>query len=212
MYENGTSTRRVILDTCKKLFFENGFHETSYDDICEAAHVNRGSIYYHFREKERLRYEILWEIYIANRHLAEKYCPDARYCDLLAIYMDWHQCLSLPAARQFHLCYSQDYPIYNPNAGLSMFYRICYEHIFNDIWKMENITPLAFASVYGQLVGTIWLVCADPERYTGKEVFMHAIIACTQVWGIPEDEVGEMWKELERYIDQIPLAEIEAVI
>lgn len=212
MYENGTSTRRAILDTCKKLFYEKGYHETSYDDICEAAHVNRGSIYYHFKEKERLRYEVLWETYIANRHLAEKYCGDAKYCSLLALYMNWYQCLVLPSARQFHLAYSRDYPVYTPDGGLPMFYRICYAHIFNDIWERERISSLAFASVYGHIVGTMQLAVADPQRYSAKEVFMHAIQACTRIWGIPEEEVAQIWKQLEWYIDQIPLEEMEMVI
>ena len=33
-YKNGASTRQVILQSCQKLFYDKGYHETSYDDIC----------------------------------------------------------------------------------------------------------------------------------------------------------------------------------
>ena len=72
-YETGIETRKLILAECRKLFLDNGFHETSYNDICKAAHVNRGSIYYHFKQKDMIRYEILWEIYTDNKRTAEQY-------------------------------------------------------------------------------------------------------------------------------------------
>ena len=73
-YKNGASTRQVILQSCRKLFYDKGYHETSYDDICNAAHVNRGSIYYHFKEKENIRYEVLWGMHKECQDIAAKYC------------------------------------------------------------------------------------------------------------------------------------------
>lgn len=212
MYDNGVSTRRAILDACKKLFYQKGFHETSYDDICREAHVNRGSIYYHFREKEQLRYEVTWETFIANRHLAEKYCPERHFSALLSLYMLWHQVLVLPQIRQFHLAYCRDCPVFDPNLGLPRFYMTVYEHSFSDIRERKTIGDLAFATVYGHLMGMMQLVCDQPESYRARELFMHGIKACTMIWGIPDEEVQELWIRLEGYIDRIPLEEIEAVM
>ena len=58
-YENGNNTRRVILDACKRLFYEKGYHETSSLDIARESHTNRNAIYYHFKDKETIRYEVL---------------------------------------------------------------------------------------------------------------------------------------------------------
>lgn len=109
-YENGTSTRRAILDACKKLFYEKGYHETSYDDICREAHVNRGSIYYHFKEKENIRYEVLWEASVALYHDAQKLCPQKEYQGILAVYLFWWELHLDSRSRKFNLDYMDDYP------------------------------------------------------------------------------------------------------
>lgn len=209
MYDNGVSTRRAIIDACKRLFYQKGYHKTSYDDICREAHVNRGSIYYHFKEKEMLRYEVTWESFIQNRHLAQKYCEEVKYQDLLALYMLWHQFLTRPDIRQFHLSYSKDYPTFDINHGLPQFYQMAYNHIFNDIWDLKKISPLSFATVYGHLMGMMQLVCENPENYCAKELFMHGITTCTKIWGIPDKDVEQLWNQLQIYIDKIPLEEIE---
>ena len=72
-YENGANTRQAIVQACKRLFYEKGFHDTSYGDICRAAHVNRGTVYYHFDSKETMRYEVQWEYTTDNKHVVEKY-------------------------------------------------------------------------------------------------------------------------------------------
>ena len=65
------------------------YHETSYDDICNAAHVNRGSIYYHFKEKENIRYEVLWGMHKECQDIAEKYCDRQEYLFKIGSYILW---------------------------------------------------------------------------------------------------------------------------
>ena len=86
-YETGIETRKLILAECRKLFLDKGFHETSYNDICKAAHVNRGSIYYHFKQKDMIRYEILWEIYTDNKRFAEQYTSVSSHQYVFALYL-----------------------------------------------------------------------------------------------------------------------------
>ena len=90
-YETGIETRKLILAECRKLFLDKGFHETSYNDICKAAHVNRGSIYYHFKQKDMIRYEILWEIYTDNKRFAEQYTSVSSHQYVFALYLMWRQ-------------------------------------------------------------------------------------------------------------------------
>ena len=94
-YETGIETRKLILAECRKLFLDKGFHETSYNDICKAAHVNRGSIYYHFKQKDMIRYEILWEIYTDNKRFAEQYTSVSSHQYVFALYLMWRQILTL---------------------------------------------------------------------------------------------------------------------
>lgn len=53
-YLSGEQTKQRILDVSTDLFYENGFVTTTYDQICEHAHVNRALISYHFKNKKTL--------------------------------------------------------------------------------------------------------------------------------------------------------------
>lgn len=48
---NGHLTKQKILDVSKDLFFEKGFDGTGIEEIRKTASVNKGSIYYHFKDK-----------------------------------------------------------------------------------------------------------------------------------------------------------------
>lgn len=61
-YLAGEQTKRKIFKESKKLFYKNGFTETTYDDISNAAKVNRALIPYHFNNKQALGQEIYCRI------------------------------------------------------------------------------------------------------------------------------------------------------
>ncbi|MGQ9547651.1 MAG: TetR/AcrR family transcriptional regulator [Roseiflexus sp.] len=48
------STRERILEAALDVFASKGYHEARLDDIVEAAHISKGSIYFYFPNKERL--------------------------------------------------------------------------------------------------------------------------------------------------------------
>lgn len=52
--EEAQETRNRILDTAEKVFLKKGVSRTSLDDIARAAHVTRGAIYWHFKNKADL--------------------------------------------------------------------------------------------------------------------------------------------------------------
>lgn len=203
-YENGLSTRKIILDVSKKLFLEKGFHETSTEDICRAAHVNRSAIHYHFKDKENLRYEIIWELLMGYRATAAKYCPDSSLEFTAAIYLSWCHVIKNPSIRKFHTDYSKDYPVYIPNQPLPTYYRLLYFHIFEEIWPMEKISSLSFSAIYGHLMSMMQLADNQPGQYTGKELFMHGMKACLQAWNLPEDIAKDYWSKMIRCINLLP--------
>ncbi len=49
-----TSTRERILDAALNIFSSKGYHDTRLDEIVDEAHVSKGSIYFHFPNKEKL--------------------------------------------------------------------------------------------------------------------------------------------------------------
>lgn len=48
------STRERILDAAMNIFSAKGFHDTKLDEIVAAASISKGSIYFHFPNKEKL--------------------------------------------------------------------------------------------------------------------------------------------------------------
>ena len=48
------STRERILDAAMNIFSAKGFHDTKLDEIVAEASISKGSIYFHFPNKERL--------------------------------------------------------------------------------------------------------------------------------------------------------------
>lgn len=58
-YAVGVATRTRIYQVCKGLFYEKGIKATSYNDICEAADINRGLIPYYFKSKNNIAIEVL---------------------------------------------------------------------------------------------------------------------------------------------------------
>ena len=48
------STRERILDAALNIFSAKGFHDTKLDEIVSEASISKGSIYFHFPNKEKL--------------------------------------------------------------------------------------------------------------------------------------------------------------
>jgi AcrR family transcriptional regulator len=46
------ATQAAILKAARKLFGDDGFQQTTMDDIAAAAHVAKGAVYHHFKTKE----------------------------------------------------------------------------------------------------------------------------------------------------------------
>ena len=47
-------TKKIIIETASKLFAENGFQQTTMDEVARVANKAKGSLYYHFNSKEEL--------------------------------------------------------------------------------------------------------------------------------------------------------------
>lgn len=208
-YENGISTRKIILQVSRQLFLEHGFHQTGTDDICRAAHVNRSTIRYHFGHKENLRYEMLWEMFREYRETASQYCGIPEFQLTSAIYLSWCHTVKDPKVRKFHQDYSRDYPVYIPNKPLPTYYRLLYQYIFSNIWPLENVGKLDFSAIYGHLMGQMQLVGSQPEHFSGKELFLHGMKTCILAWNLPEEKRDAFWNGMVEAAEKIPDSVIE---
>lgn len=49
--EQSERTQRILLKTARKLFTQNGYTNTSTEEIVRRSRVTRGALYYHYRDK-----------------------------------------------------------------------------------------------------------------------------------------------------------------
>jgi TetR/AcrR family transcriptional regulator, cholesterol catabolism regulator len=52
-------TREGILEAAARIFSERGFHATSMQDIADAVHLQKASLYHHFSSKQEILADIL---------------------------------------------------------------------------------------------------------------------------------------------------------
>lgn len=210
-YGNGSSTRQAIVDACMTLFYEKGYRETSYSDICKLAHVDRSTIYYHFDAKEELRYEVLWEYTLANKRIAERYCDRPEYHYMLANSMMWHQLVHNEKLRKFHMDCYQDCPFYTGKMDNSYYYGMIYQSMWGPFWDKKNIPRLSYASVYGYLISCIRMLCENPDGYDPMALFVHCLAGSAFMWGIPNQLVETIVGDIMIYTNRIPQAYLEGI-
>lgn len=203
-YENGSNTRRLILDTCKKLFYEKGYRTVSMTDIYKACFINRASLYYHFKDKETIRYEVHYELYIQNKNWAKSFCDKPEYHFLLAIYLFFYQLLHDPQTRRFLVEYVEDNILYDPASSAAVLYQICCKQMYGNIWQLDHISPLSFASVYGHNNCLILMAAQHPEKFTALDLFQQTMLSGTLIWGISSDQSTALWNALLPYIEALP--------
>ena len=75
--EIGDESRRRILDAAEELFAERGFDRTSFVDIAERSGISRGSIPWHFKNKDGL------VIAVVERAM-DRFMSDAHYQEYIA--------------------------------------------------------------------------------------------------------------------------------
>lgn len=57
-YTAGLETKKQILEKSKELFYQVGYNELSFKELCKEASVNQGSIVYHFGGKLQIAQQI----------------------------------------------------------------------------------------------------------------------------------------------------------
>src|SRR5260370_7317737 len=59
--QNSAATRTALLRVARKLFTERGYADTATEEVVRRAHVTRGALYHHFRDKQALFKAVLDE-------------------------------------------------------------------------------------------------------------------------------------------------------
>jgi AcrR family transcriptional regulator len=68
-YKKSRKTKEKIIDACRRLFYENGYINTRYEDLSEATGLSPGVIHYHFQSKKNMAGIIYDEFLTSNKVL-----------------------------------------------------------------------------------------------------------------------------------------------
>lgn len=80
IYDSLSNKKKAIFDACLKLFYENGFTETSMRDISEVLKINPASLYTHISSKEEiLEWIITPYVDTATNAMAEFHCIERSF-------------------------------------------------------------------------------------------------------------------------------------
>ncbi len=201
-YESGIETRGLILKCARELFLEKGFHATSYDDICSTAHINRGTIYYHFKSKDKLRSEILQGIFDENRKIAENYTLSVSSQCVFTTYLVWQKILTDPAQGSFLIDFYSDYPVYQPKGDLADLIMTTCKNAFGHIKEFSEADDFAFTSLYAYLGGISQMVKYAPNRFPLDTLFWNAIECCCKILSLPKEATSQIFSDVARCTEE----------
>lgn len=101
----GERKKQLIIDTCKKLFYQYGYTNTTYEMICAQADIAPGSITYHFSSKRDIAAIIANENDLRMRDYMSEFVQEDTIghwtFTALMIWFRWYLFLNDPNIRRF---------------------------------------------------------------------------------------------------------------
>lgn len=203
----GEKKKKLILDTCKKLFYRNGYENTTYEDICKAADIPPGTITYHFGSKRELAAIIDAEYERENKTYIEKMCGD-RYSktELMVIenYHMWKRIYEDENIRRFLLDLSADKL---PNASSIDAIRYFYQCVMEDqgIDIDEKELALIVSTQVGMSDGVLNAMEHSEFDYTYEESAEFGIRFFMRQLGMDDETIKKLIKRGKEIFDTLPI-------
>ena len=203
----GEKKKQLILTTCKKLFYRNGYGNTTYEDICEAADIPPGTITYHFGSKREIAAIIDAEYERENKSYIEKVCGD-RYSktEMMAIelFHMWKRICEDANIRRFLLDLSTDKL---PNASSIESVRFFYRCVMEDqgIEISDKELELIASAQIGMTDGILNARELSGYDYTYEEAARFSIRFFMRQLGIDEDTILAYTKRGKELFDALPI-------
>ena len=91
VYSTGITSENSILNVAKSMFYENGYQNSKYSELCKRAGVNHGTLVYHFGNKEtianRIYSEFFAHIFEISKSIAGNSAPLSKV--MMTVYILW---------------------------------------------------------------------------------------------------------------------------
>ncbi|WP_165052044.1 MULTISPECIES: TetR/AcrR family transcriptional regulator [unclassified Adlercreutzia] len=204
----GEKKKKLIIDTCKVLFYQKGYANTTYEDICEKADIPPGTITYHFGGKRDIATVIDAEYERENKTYIEKMCGDRYNLTQMMVIENfhmWKRIFEVTEIRRFLIDLSSEHvPDISTFETITYFYRC--------VMKDRNITDISdkeLALIVGAQVGMSdgILHAIDGARfeYTYEEAARFGIRFFMRQLGMHDDVIEELIADGKQLFDQLPI-------
>lgn len=179
--ENYPHRREEIIELSAKLFREKGYDKTSVNEIADEAGFSKPALYYYFKEKR----EILWEIcnkarskaLMEARKISNQKLPPKEKMQLMLL---THTTLLSQDIYLWSVFFNEETSLPEEKQAIIHKYRREYEKIFEEIYadgiKSGHFRDLSPKLVIRIILGSInWIYkWYDPTKYTTpQEIFEH---------------------------------------
>ena len=168
----GERKKQLIIDTCKKLFYQYGFVSTTYDMICETADIAPGSITYHFSSKRDIALIISQENDSKLREYVSGFVTEEEIghwpFTSLMIWFRWYLFMNDANIRRFFA------EIYADSADLSYVVELFRLHQQFGMKPKEESDLFLLASTFiGQDRLILNMLEADSKRFSLEQIVHH---------------------------------------
>ncbi len=204
----GEKKRKLIIDVCKKLFYNKGYSNTTYNDICAAADIPPGTITYHFDGKRGIAGVIEDEYETQNKIYIERMCANKGYTktQLMAIenFHMWKRELDDVKLRNFVFDLSAErIPSAAAFQAVKYFYQCVIEERGIEIGERE--LGLAVAAQIGMSDAVLSMLARDSDEFSYEEAGHFSIRFFLRQLGVPDAESEEIIVDGLALFKQLPI-------
>ena len=204
----GEKKRKLIIDVCKKLFYNNGYNNTTYNDICAAADIPPGTITYHFDNKRGIAGVIEDEYEAQNKIYIERMCVNKGYTktQLMAIenFHMWKRDLEDAKLRNFLLDVSAErVPSEAAFRAVKYFYQCVIDDRGIDISERE--LQLVISAQIGMSDAVLSMLARDLSAFSYEEAGHFSIRFFLRQLGVPDAESEEIIADGLDLFKQLPI-------
>ena len=204
----GEKKKLLIIDTCKKLFYRNGYANTTYEDICKAADIPPGTITYHFNGKRDIAAVIDREYERENKTYIEKLCGDRFSLTQMMVIENFHMWKRIfedARIRRFLLDISSDrLPTASTVDAITYFYRCVMDDRGIEGISEKELTLIVGAQI-GMSDGLIHAIKDSEYAYTYEEAAEFGIRFFLRQLSVDDKTIAQLTKEGKEIFDQLPI-------
>ena len=205
----GEKKRQHIISVCKKLFYENGYANTTYDDICKAADIPPGTITYHFEGKRGIAATIEDEYEPQNKIYIEKMCANRGYSKTLLMAIEnfhmWKRDFEDDNLRRFLNDMSMERV---PTTAAYEAIRYFYQCVIDDLQlgqPDDKELDLIISTQIGMSDMLLHTIVHDLERYTYQECAHFSIRFFLRQLGVPDAQSEQIIADAEDIFETLPI-------